>query len=193
LTLPTLMPAGLFSCRLRAKARLRRVILIVAGVAGSGKTTVGAVLARLLRWRFADADTFHPAANVQKMAAGIPLTDEDRGPWLQAICAWMDARIAAGESGVIGCSCLKRAYRDELLSGRPTAKMVFLQVDRDILVQRLEHRHGHFFHEELLQSQLDTLEPPLADERVTVVPTEGAPAQTASKIIALLWPHGVPK
>ena len=95
------------------------MILIVAGVSGSGKTTVGAMLAGRLGWRFADADDFHPAANVEKMRAGIPLTDADRWPWLRAIDAWMDERIAAGESAVLGCSALKRSYRDVLLGGRP--------------------------------------------------------------------------
>jgi gluconokinase len=107
------------------------VILIVAGVAGSGKTTVGALLAGRLRWRFADADTFHSEANVAKMRAGIPLTDEDRQPWLRAVTAWMDERIADGQSGVITCSALKRAYRAELLDGRPAATMVFLMVSGD--------------------------------------------------------------
>src|ERR1700722_10873341 len=97
-------------CRLACE-----MILIVAGVAGSGKTTVGALLAGQLHWRFADADTFHPAANIAKMHAGIPLTDEDRQPWLRAVSDWIDARVAAGEPAVITCSALKRAYRDELL------------------------------------------------------------------------------
>src|SRR5690349_2824017 len=100
------------------RRRLRRVIVIVAGVAASGKTTVGMLLAQQLGWAFADADTFHPPANVEKMRNGEPLTDEDRRPWLRAIEAWMDERIAAGESGVITCSALKRSYRDLLLDGR---------------------------------------------------------------------------
>jgi len=168
------------------------VILIVAGVAGSGKTTVGALLAGRLRWRFADADTFHPQANVAKMRAGVPLTDEDRAPWLRAVAAWMDARIAAGQSGVVTCSALKRAYRDQLLSERPAATMILLQVSRDVLVSRLNSRPGHFFPEELLDSQLAALEPPERDERVYTVLAEGEPAQTAAKIIALLWPYGEP-
>jgi gluconokinase len=168
------------------------VILIVAGVAGSGKTTVGALLAGRLRWRFADADTFHPEANVAKMRAGIPLTDEDRAPWLRAVADWMDARIAEGQSGVVTCSALKRAYRDQLLSGRPAATMIFLQVSRDVLVSRLDRRHGHFFPEKLLDSQLATLEPPKRDERVYTVLAEGEPEQTAAMIIALLWPDGEP-
>ena len=100
------------------------MILIVAGVAGSGKTTVGALLAGRLRWRFADADTFHPEANIVKMRAGVPLTDEDREPWLRAVNLWIDTRIAEGQSGVITCSALKRAYREDLLDGRPSATMI---------------------------------------------------------------------
>jgi gluconokinase len=162
------------------------VIVIVAGVAGSGKTTVGAQVAGRLGWRFADADEFHPAANVAKMRAGIPLTDEDRVPWLRAICAWMDDLIAAGQSGVVTCSALKRAYRDELLRGRPAATMVFLQVSRDVLVRRLTGRMGHFFPEELMDSQLRTLEPPAPDERVLTVSGDVDQARIADEIIALV-------
>jgi gluconokinase len=169
------------------------VILIVAGVAGCGKTTIGALLAGRLHWRFADADTFHPEANVAKMRAGIPLTDADREPWLHAITDWMDERIVAGQSAVITCSALKRAYRDQLLAGRPAATMVFLQVSRAALEQRLMCRPGHFFPEKLLDSQLDILEPPAPDERVQTVLAEGDdPVQTAAKIIATLWPDGDP-
>ena len=135
-------------------ARLRAVILIVAGVSGSGKTTVGALVAGRLRWRFADADTFHPEANVAKMRSGIPLTDEDRAPWLRAIVGWMDAQIADGQSAVVTCSALKRAYRDELLAGRPAAMMVFLVVSDEILAQRVAARPEHFFPGKLLESQL---------------------------------------
>jgi gluconokinase len=162
------------------------VIVIIAGVSGSGKTTVGILLADRLGWRFADADDFHPAANVAKMRAGIPLTDADRGPWLRAIAAWMDERIARGEDAVVGCSALKRSYRDRLLAGRPDARMVFLAPDREVLARRLAARHGHFFPEQLLGTQLDALEPPAPDERVlTVVPSDD-PAATVTSIIALL-------
>jgi len=160
------------------------VIVIVAGVAGSGKTTVGAQVAGRLGWRFADADDFHPAANVAKMRARIPLTDEDRVPWLHAIGAWMDDLIAAGRSGVVTCSALKRAYRDELLRGRPAATMFFLQVSREVLVRRLTGRMGHFFPEELLDSQLRTLEPPAPDERVQIVSADVDPARIVDEIVA---------
>jgi gluconokinase len=168
------------------------VILIVAGVAGSGKTTVGALLAGRLRWRFADADTFHPEANIANMWAGIPLSDADREPWLHAITDWMDERIAANQSAVVTCSALKRAYRDRLLAGRPAATMVFLQVSKKVLEKRLTTRHGHFFPEKLLDSQLAALEPPGPDERVRTVLAENDPAQTVAKIIATLWPYGEP-
>jgi gluconokinase len=168
------------------------VILIVAGVSGSGKTTVGALLAGRLRWPFADADTFHPDANVAKMRAGIPLTDEDRWPWLRAIASWMDTRIAAGESAVATCSALKRSYRDLLLRDRPEATMVFLEASREELLRRLSARQGHFFPQRLLDSQLADMEPPEADEHVLTVQDEAEAAQTSVKIINLLWPQGAP-
>ena len=128
MTLPTLhlraalispVPSVPYFSRSLSPARLRAVIVIVSGVAGSGKTTVGTQLAKRLGWRFADADGFHSAANVAKMRAGFPLTDADRAPWLRAITGWMDDIEVLGESGVITCSALRRRYRDELLSGRP--------------------------------------------------------------------------
>jgi gluconokinase len=155
------------------------MILIVAGVSGSGKTTVG--------WRFADADEFHPAASVEKMRAGIPLTDDDRWPWLRAIGAWMDERVARNESAVVTCSALKRCYRDMLLRGRPQARMVFLAADRQVLARRLAARHGHFFPQQLLGTQLADLELPQPDENViTIVPADD-PADTVTSIIAVLF------
>jgi gluconokinase len=146
-----------------------------------------------LRWRFADADAFHSEANLAKMREGTPLTDEDREPWLQAITDWMDARLAAGESGVITCSALKRVYRERLLNGRPTATMIFLEVSKDVLAERLRNRPGHFFPERLLQSQLTTLEPPAADEdRVQTITSEGGTETTASQVIAAIWLGGEP-
>ena len=170
------------------------MILIVAGVSGSGKTTVGAMLAGHLRWRFADGDDFHPAANVDKMRAGVPLTDDDRWPWLRAIAAWMDERIAQDEPAVIPCSALKRSYRDILLTGRPGARLVFLAVDPEVLAERLAARHAHFFPAQLLNSQLDALEPPAPDENMVTVVEHAAdqPADTVANIVALLWPGDGP-
>jgi gluconokinase len=166
------------------------MIVIVAGVSGSGKTTVGALLAGRLGWRFADADDFHPAANVAKMRAGVPLTDEDRWPWLRAIAAWMDERIAGNDPAVITCSALKRSYRDLLLDGRPQARMVFLAPDREELARRLAARHGHFFPGQLLGSQFTDLELPQPGERVLTVVPAGNPEATAGSILAVLFPQG---
>jgi carbohydrate kinase (thermoresistant glucokinase family) len=140
------------------------MIVVVAGVSGSGKSTVGTLLAERLGWIFADGDGFHPAANVARMRAGLPLTDADREPWLDAITAWMDQQIAAGRSAVIACSALRRAYRARLLDGRPAARMVFLLISRGEGETRLTTRPGHFFPAALLDSQLETLEPPQPDE-----------------------------
>lgn len=158
------------------------MILIVAGVSGSGKTTVGAMLAGRLNWPFADADAFHPAANVAKMASGVPLTDEDRRPWLRAITTWMDDRIKGGVSAVVTCSALKREYRDVLLGGRPSAWLVFLMVDRAELERRLTTRH-HFFPSRLLDSQLDAVQPPEPDEHAVLISEAGGPEATVKEII----------
>jgi gluconokinase len=171
------------------------MIVIVAGVSGSGKSTVGALLAGRLGWRFADADDFHPAANVAKMRAGVPLSDADRWPWLQAIAAWMDERIARGESAVIACSALKRAYRQLLLDGRPQARMVFLTAGREEIAGRLAARHGHFFPGQLLDSQLAALEPPGPGEsavRVVASGPGGTPDATVAAITAVLFLAGNP-
>src|SRR5271163_4803913 len=138
------------------------MIVVVAGVSGSGKSTIGALLADRLGWAFAEGGCFHPSASVTKMAAGIPLTDDDRRPWLGAIGAWMDERAAAGDSGVVACSALKRAHRDLLLDGRPAARLVFLDIGHDTDMTRLAARHGHFFPAKLLDSQFDDLEVPRA-------------------------------
>jgi gluconokinase len=157
-------------------------------VAGSGKTTVGQLLARRLRWIFADADSFHPAANVAKMRAGLPLTDDDRKPWLAAITSWMDDTIASGQSAVLACSALRRAYRDELLGGRDEAVMVFLMIDAAQCATRVLARTGHYFAEPLLASQFAALEPPdPAESRVYPVQTSNEPpGQLAADIIGLL-------
>jgi gluconokinase len=166
------------------------MILLVAGVSGSGKTTVGALLAERLHWRFADGDSFHSAANIAKMHAGIPLTDEDRQPWLLTITAWMDERIATGESAVVTCSALKREYRAELLDGRPEEQMIFLSVNRAEADRRLTSRTGHFFPEQLLNSQFDALEPPQPGEPgvIVVASDKEGPAETVTTIMAIVRP-----
>jgi gluconokinase len=158
------------------------VILVVAGVAGSGKTTVGEILARRLGCVFADGDDFHTPECVAKMHAGVPLTDDDRWPWLRRITDWMDERAAAGESAVVACSALKRAYRERLLSGSAGARMVFLVIPHDADAARLSARHGHFFPSELLDSQFAALELPRPPEQVPLVTSAGSPERTADAV-----------
>jgi gluconokinase len=163
------------------------VIVLVAGVAGSGKSTIGALLAGQLGWEFEDGDDLHPASSIAKMKAGHPLTEADRRPWLAEVAGWIDQRTSAGRSGVIACSALKRSYRDQLLDGRPDLQMVFLEVlDRATLAARLQGRHGHFFHAELLDSQLAAVEMPVPAERVTVVDDDDPPGDVVSEIIRRL-------
>jgi gluconokinase len=162
------------------------MIVLLAGVSGCGKSTVGGLLAGLLDCPFVDGDALHPAANIAKMRAGVPLTDEDRWPWLAAVAAVMDDDIAAGRSAVIACSALKRSYRDLLLTGRPAARLVFLDVPRDLLAARLTARHGHFFRADLLDSQLAALEKPEPAQRILVVSAVGPPEQVAQQIAGLL-------
>lgn len=153
------------------------------GVAGSGKTTVGALLSGRLGWTYAEADDFHPPANVAKMAAGHPLDDEDRKPWLEAIGTWIDARHAAGEPGIVSCSGLKRSYRDLLRDGRPQVRIVFLEGSREVIHRRLLARHGHFMKPEMLDSQFADLEPPTPDEHVDVISVEHSPAEIVDTVI----------
>ncbi len=158
-------------------------VLVIMGVSSSGKTTVATELSRRLHWQLADADTFHSAANVHKMASGIPLTDEDRWPWLRAIAAWIDGVRAAGRHGVIGCSALKRSYRDILIGDRNDVRLVYLKGDFDLVAKRMKQRHGHFMPVDLLQSQFDTLEEPTQDEHPIVVSIDAEPSSIAAEII----------
>jgi gluconokinase len=130
------------------------------GVAGSGKTTVGCLLASALGWRFYEGDDFHPRANIDKMQHGIPLTDDDRWPWLQALRQVLEACQAQGSSAVLACSALKQTYRDYLTQGGDEVKLVYLKGSYDLLSQRLAQRRGHFMPAALLTSQFATLEEP---------------------------------
>ncbi|MDL4821862.1 gluconokinase [Actinomadura opuntiae] len=161
-------------------------VILVAGVSGSGKTTVGSLLAERLGWDYAEADAFHSAANIAKMRAGHPLTDADRAPWLRAIAAWIDDRLTSGRPGVVTCSALKRAYRDELAGGRPGVRTVLLDGDRDVIAERMRRRHGHFFGADLLDSQFADLERPAPDEHVLTVPVTDSPEETVTRIIKSL-------
>jgi carbohydrate kinase (thermoresistant glucokinase family) len=145
------------------------MIILLMGVSGCGKTTVGEQLAERLGWPYQEGDALHPPANVAKMAGGTPLSDADRLPWLTAVAAWIDARQAAGESGVVSCSALKRAYRQLLIDDRPEVRLVYLQGSRDQLAERLAARTGHYMPAGLLDSQLATLEEPTGAEQPLVV------------------------
>jgi gluconokinase len=135
------------------------VIALIMGVSGCGKTKVGKALARELRWRFIDSDDLHPESNVAKMASGIPLTDDDRWPWLDRIVAEMRRASAAGEHAVVACSALKQAYRDRLATGGDV-RVVYLKGDASTIAPRLAHRSGHFMPASLLPSQFAALEEP---------------------------------
>lgn len=150
------------------------------GVTGSGKSTVGELLAASLGVRYKDADDLHPTANVQKMATGHPLNDDDRWPWLERVG---EALSHAGSDGlVMACSALKRAYRDVILAAAPRTKFVFLDGSPHVLEQRLEGRRGHFMPADLLDSQLATLEPLASDEPGITVSFEPSPAKVVAAI-----------
>jgi carbohydrate kinase (thermoresistant glucokinase family) len=137
-------------------------LLLLMGVAGSGKTTVGRALAASLGWRFTDADDFHPPANIAKMSAGAALDDADRAPWLAAVRAHIDARLAARDNTVLACSALKQAYREMLITDPGCVKLIHLTGPVGLLRSRLAQRRGHFATESLLDGQLGDLQPPRA-------------------------------
>ena len=160
--------------------------LIVMGVAGSGKSTIGETLAGRIGWRFEDGDRFHPASNVAKMSAGVPLTDDDRWPWLQAIADEIDRLCAAGERAVVACSALRRVYRDVLIHGRNDVRLVYLDGSQQLIADRLNRRKGHFMPPDLLASQFKTLEPPVGDERPITVPIDASVEAIVDDIVGQL-------
>jgi len=158
------------------------MILIAMGVSGAGKSLIGELLAERLQCSFTDGDAFHSAANKEKMHKGIPLTDDDRWPWLKTIRAAIEEKQRAGETAVFTCSSLKRSYRDVLRDGDKDVCFVYLEGTFDVLHERLATRTGHFFDPKLLQSQLDTLEAPGADEAI-VVSIEHTPEEIVGIVI----------
>ncbi|GGO51694.1 MULTISPECIES: gluconokinase [Streptomyces] len=154
-------------------------VVVVMGVAGTGKTTVGPLLAARLGVPYAEGDDFHPEANIAKMSAGTPLTDDDRWPWLDAIGEWAHGR--AGLGGVVSSSALKRSYRDRLRAAAPGLVFVHLTGDRALIEERMRQRKGHFMPTALLDSQFATLQPLGADEAGVDVDVAGTPAEIADR------------
>ncbi|WP_037670467.1 gluconokinase [Streptomyces griseus] len=159
-------------------------VVVVMGVAGTGKTTIGPLLAARLGVPYAEGDDFHPEANIAKMSAGTPLDDDDRWPWLDAIGAWAHAR--AGLGGVVSCSALKRSYRDRLRAAAPGLLFVHLSGDRELIADRMGHREGHFMPTALLDSQFATLQPLEPDEAGVAVSVAGSPEEITDRAVRAL-------
>lgn len=159
------------------------VIALVMGVSGSGKTTVAVLLSAALGCQFQEGDDLHPAANVEKMRGGTPLTDADRLPWLRKIAEEIDGWRARGESGVLTCSALKRSYRDIIIGDRSDVTLVYLKGSRDLIHRRMAARHEHFMPVALLDSQFATLQEPTPDEHPIAVDVGGRPAEIVAEIV----------
>ena len=156
------------------------MVVVLMGVSGSGKTTIGKILAGKLGWPFVEGDDYHPAANVEKMRAGKPLTDEDRRPWLAALRERVDRACTTGENIVLACSALKHAYQDYLERHDPACvHYVYLHGSEELIKKRLAARKGHFMNPALLHSQFETLEPPAEAVRVDVA---GSPEDVADEV-----------
>ena len=161
--------------------------VVVMGVSGAGKSTVGKLIAAQLNCPFRDADSFHPAENIAKMSSGQPLNDEDRWPWLRAIAAWIAEHRAAGTACVVTCSALKRVYRDILTDHqRSDVRLAYLKGDFDLIAARLGARKGHFMPPALLKSQFDALEEPRADEHAITVSIAAVPEEIARDVVGRL-------
>jgi gluconokinase len=161
-------------------------VIVVMGVAGSGKSTIAAELARRLGWRFAEGDAFHPASNVEKMRNGVALTDADRWPWLDTIAAWVGKTREAGEQCVVACSALKRAYRERIAAGRGDVRFVYLQGSYDVVAKRMATRTGHYMPLALLRSQYETLEEPGSEENPIVLSIERPADELAARIVEVI-------
>lgn len=164
--------------------------LVIMGVSGSGKTTVGELLARRLGWDLMEGDRLHPPANVEKMRQGIPLDDADRAPWLDRIGEELKAWAAAGRSGILTCSALKRAYRARILAARPDVRFVYLKGSLDLIGRRVSVRRHEYMPASLLKSQFETLEEPTPGEPVITVDVGETPDLEVQEIIDALGPLG---
>jgi len=161
-------------------------VLVVMGVSGSGKSTIGTQLALQLRWEFEDGDWFHPARNIDKMHAGMALTDEDRAPWLIAIADFIDQARRAGTHVVVACSALKRRYRAVIIGNRPDVRLIYLKGDIELIARRIATRHEHFMPPSLLESPFEALEEPGSDEKPIVASIEPRPREIVAHILAEL-------
>lgn len=159
-------------------------VLLLMGVAGCGKSTIGQRLSRRLGWEFRDADSFHPPANIEKMSSGTPLTDDDRWPWLDAIAAWIDDHAEAGTPAIVTCSALKRAYRARIVGRRDGIRLVYLKGSKQLISDRMARRKNHFMPTALLESQFATLEEPGPAEKPIVVNVALPPNRLAEQIIS---------
>lgn len=161
-------------------------VLVIMGVSGSGKSTIGAMLAHRLHWFYEDGDWFHPQRNIEKMHHGEPLNDEDRRPWLHAIADWIDATRRSGNRGIVACSALKRSYRQILLGDRRDVRLIYLKGDRGLIARRVAARADHFMPPALLDSQFAALEEPAADERPIAVSITPHPREIVETIVEKL-------
>lgn len=162
------------------------MFVIVMGVSGSGKTSIAQRLSAATGWPYVEGDDFHPEANIAKMRVGIPLSDADRWPWLEAVGAWISAHEVRGDSAVITCSALKRSYRDHLRAGRSGVRFLLLTAPVEELRRRVANRPGHFMPASLLDSQLATLEPLGPDEDGVVIDASGDPGEVLAAAVAAL-------
>ena len=169
------------------------LVLVVMGVSGSGKSTIAEQLATRLGWCFQEGDALHPAANVAKMRAGQPLSDEDRAPWLELIAHWIDERLASGQHGVITCSALKRSYRSMIIGDRSGVRLIYLHGDRATLEQHVNARHHDFMPTSLLDSQLATLEEPDPHEDIIEVDVAGTIEHTVTALLGQLQIAAAPQ
>ncbi|MDW6094451.1 gluconokinase [Vibrio rhizosphaerae] len=160
--------------------------IVVMGVCGCGKSTIGARLANRLGRKFIDGDDLHPRANIQKMAAGQPLDDTDRQPWLERIRDAAYSLESKNEHGVLVCSALKKAYREQIREGNHNVTFVFLDGDMDLILTRMRQRQGHFMKENMVKSQFDTLERPDHEPQTFIVSIEGSIEQVVERIVAAL-------
>jgi len=163
---------------------MNRNLYVVMGITGSGKSTVGAMLAHTLGVDFVEGDDYHPPENVRRMAAGIPLTDDDRADWLQSLAARLREADESGAGLVVTCSALKRSYRDLLRSAAPEVQFVYLKGSRVLITERVSERRGHFMPVSLLDSQLATLEEPESDERAWTCDIKDPPQKIIGDIVA---------